>query len=114
MKRKIPASFQGKKNIYTCPTCQGHIVTVDTDHGVTPFMIPCKATPTCIGMMESSSYRVQDQRMAAAYEWYSPGVVEQAGLPCHLHDHVKKGGLLIRSLADHDLSASHPDNQKKD
>src|SRR5687768_10420783 len=62
------ATFQGKKNIYVCDACKGHIVTVDRDHGVTPFMITCHATLFCKGMMKSSMYRVFDQNIGADYE----------------------------------------------
>ena len=86
--------FKGKKNIYTCDKCKGHVVTVDVDRGVTPFMIECKATAFCDGMMKSSMYRVFDQDMRAGYEWYRPTAVEI--VKPHLQHHIEQGGLLLR------------------
>ena len=83
--------FKGKKNIYTCDKCKGHIVTVDIDRGVTPFMVECKATLGCKGMMKSSMYCVFDQDMRADYEWYRPSAVKP-----HLQHYVDQGGLLFR------------------
>ena len=87
-------TFKGKKNIYVCDTCKGHVVTMDRDHGVTPFMIECKATAFCNGMMKSSMYRVFDQDMRAGYEWYKP----TAPVAVHLQHHVDQGGLLLRKI----------------
>lgn len=94
---KEETTLVGKKNIYTCtaPGCGAHIVTVDRDAGVTPFMIPCKI-PGCPGMMQSSMYRVFDQNMRAFWEWYKPPVI-QLLTPCE-RDHVEKGGLLLRRI----------------
>lgn len=86
--------FKGKKNIYTCDKCEGHVVTVDVARGVTPFMIECKATHDCKGMMKSSMYRVFGQDMRADYEWYRPTAVEV--VKPHLKQHVEMGGLLLR------------------
>lgn len=86
--------FKGKKNIYTCEQCKGHVVTIDLVHGVTPFMIECKATHACKGMMKSSMYRVFDQEMRADFEWYRPTAVEV--VPIHLKRHIEQGGLLLR------------------
>jgi hypothetical protein len=86
--------FRGKKNIYTCDKCRGHVVTVDADRGVTPFMIACHATQDCKGMMKSSMYRVFDQEMRADYEWYKPSAVQT--LKPYEQRHVEKGGLLMR------------------
>ncbi|MCK1407638.1 hypothetical protein [Bradyrhizobium sp. 76] len=89
-----PEGFQGKKNIYVCEKCKGHIVTVDIDRGVTPFTIDCKATVFCDGWMKSSMYRVFDQSMKASFEWYRPTAIEVLS-PGAQH-HVDQGGLLIR------------------
>ncbi len=90
------APFQGKKNIYTCERCAEHIVTIDRDPGVTPFMIPCKCTFHCKGMMRSSFYRV-DQSMKPRWEWFKPESVE--GLAAWEVAHVSKGGLMLREVA---------------
>ncbi len=90
-------SFQGKKNIYVCDTCKGHIVTVDSDAGTTPFLIECSATIFCKGLMKSSMYRVFDQDIRAGYEWYKPTAPEI--VKPHLQHHVDQGGLLLRKIA---------------
>jgi hypothetical protein len=91
-------SLQGKKNIYTCEACRGHVVTVDKDAGTTPFMIGCKVTEGCNGKMTSSFYRVFDQKMAAAYEWYRPDATEITTLDSATRHHVELGGLLLRKI----------------
>lgn len=93
-------SFEGKKNIYVCDKCSGHIVTVDLVEGVTPFTTGCKATPGCKGVMRSSMYRVFDQSMKASHEWYKPDARELAMEPnAAVVDHVERGGLLLREAS---------------
>jgi hypothetical protein len=87
----------GERNIYTCDACFGHIVTVDLVEGVTPFMISCRATEGCKGTMQSSMYRVFDQRMKPSHEWYKPDATELETLKPGTREHVEKGGLLIRA-----------------
>ncbi len=89
-----PEGFKGKKNIYVCEKCKGHVVSVDVDQGVTPFTIDCKATAFCSGWMKSSMYRVWDQDMRADWEWYRPPVVQI--LSPQAQAHVDQGGLLLR------------------
>ncbi len=89
-------SYKGKKNIYVCEKCKGHIVTEDRDTGVTPFLTSCKVTEGCKGMMQSSMYRVFDQSMEADYEWYRPDNFN--GQPPGVMDHLLQGGLLIRKI----------------
>lgn len=103
-----PEGFKDKKNIYTCDQCHGHIVTVDVDDGVTPFMISCYAHPRCKGTMRSSGYRVFDQTMAASHEWYRPAPVDVK--PAEV-DHVLRGGLLLREAKPMGLgiAAAAPD-----
>lgn len=92
-------SYQGKKNVYTCP--KGHkTVTVDTDDGVTPFMLGCRQKDddgkhNCTQMARSSMYRV-DQTLTPEFEWYKPDNMK--GLNLSERGHVKKGGLLIRKI----------------
>ena len=90
--------FKDRRNIYVCDACNGHIVTVDLEEGVTPFMLPCMCKEGCKGLMQSSMYRVFDQRMAASHEWYRPAEAEIAALSPGYRDHVKNGGLLIRKV----------------
>ena len=82
-----------RKNLYTCDTCHGEVVTIDIDKGVTPFMISCRATPACKGFMTSSFYNCDPAR-AAQFEFYRPETLEGFGL--QTQEHVKKGGLLLR------------------
>lgn len=93
----VPTEFQGKKNIYTCEVCHKHIVTVDRDAGVTPFTVACQCTSGCKGWMKSSLYRVFDQSMKPSHEWYRPSAV--VVLTGWEKDHVEKGGLLFRRIA---------------
>lgn len=88
-------SYKGKLNIYVCDECHGHIVTVDKDDGVTPFMIGCEAKG-CKAVMKSSFYRVFDQSMAPTHEWYRPTEPEIATLQRGAADHVRQGGLMLR------------------
>jgi len=95
---KPTQSNPGVKNIYTCGTCGGHIVTQDLTDGVTPFMINCQATVGCSGRMTSSMYRVFDpqDKLRPSHEWYTPSAAEI--VKPHLMDHVSRGGLLLRSV----------------
>lgn len=88
------APFVGKLNIYTCQKCREHIVTQDLEPGVTPFSLPCRATPHCKGWMQSSMYRVFDQSMKPAFVWYRPPATQR--LTKGEAEHVNKGGLLLR------------------
>jgi hypothetical protein len=90
--------FKGKLNIYVCEDCLGHIVTRDMDQGVTPFMTSCYATEGCKGHMQSSMYRVFDQRMLHSHEWFRPEIT--ADMKPHTRDHVSKGGLILRERAE--------------
>jgi hypothetical protein len=91
----IPSrSNKGRKNIFVCKVCRGHIVTVDADEGSTPLAIGCHATLGCTGKMASSLYNVFDQTIAAAYEWYRPGVLQI--LKPSEAAYVAGGGLLLR------------------
>lgn len=88
----------GVKNIYVCQNCRRHIITRDVDDGTTPFMISCQATVACPGRMQSSMYHVFDPEnlLQHSHEWYRPSAVEI--VKPHLADHVKRGGLLLRSV----------------
>lgn len=89
----------GRKNIYCCEVCRKHIVTFDSDDGVTPFLISCQATSGCPGKMKSSLYRVFDPEdlLLPSHEWYRPGVLEI--VKPHLAEHVRRGGLILRARA---------------
>jgi hypothetical protein len=87
-------SPDGRKNMYVCDTCRGHIVTRDVDEGTTPFMLACRATAGCKGRMRSSMYRVFDGAIAASHEWYRPPAGQT--LTPGEREHVAKGGVLLR------------------
>lgn len=100
--------FKGKKNVYTCLSNSTHrMVTVDREHGVTPFMTGCPACEALLqmygiprvamnhGMMQSACYRVP-QNLPATYEWYRPDTLD--GLNEGSKEHVLKGGLLLRPI----------------
>ena len=86
---------RNKKNRYHCTTCGGIVITEDVDKGVTPFMLACRATIGCKGVMESSFYTC-DQSLPATYEFYRPESLD--GLPPQTVDHCMKGGLLLRPI----------------
>lgn len=87
---------KGDINVYVCEKCRARVVTVDAEDGVTPFMISCKATKGCKGMMFSSGYRV-DQTLKPQFEWYRPSIdqyPEEARE--YMRHHIDNGGLDIR------------------
>lgn len=84
-------------NRYDCQKCGRHIITIDRDYGVTPFMLLCLATEGCKGCMYSRFYR--DPRGVPMFEWYSPDIAERAVLDAGTMAHVEQGGLLIRPIA---------------
>lgn len=94
--QSVATTFLGKKNIYTCEVCFGHVVTVDADEGVTPFMIQCQATEGCKGIMHSSMYRVFDQSMRPDLVWFKPSKEDLIKLDANTREHVAKGGLIYR------------------
>lgn len=102
-------------NVYVCEyNCNN--VTVDVDHGVTPFMIKCrrKSTPQrpiaqkyldengeCIGTARSCFYPMEPKPAHIpdpTHEWFKPDTFE--GLHPDEIDHVKRGGLLLRERTD--------------
>jgi len=88
----------GRKNIYTCQECGGHLITKDLVPGTTPFIIACQVTHGCPGRMQSSMYRVfdPDDKLGHTHEWYKP-ILTSAMSPSTM-DHVRKGGLLLRAI----------------
>lgn len=83
----------GKKNIYTCQKCGMAVVTIDMDDGVTPFMLDCRATKDCDGIMHSAFYSVP-QRLEPDFEWFKPKSIE--GYSPEMQRHLEMGGLDIR------------------
>lgn len=100
---------KGKRNRYTCGECGASVVTVDTDAGVTPFMMSCGVATAeagratlCSGGMSSAFYRDSTAYDGAAeLEWYRPRtdeeiaqVLEQGVDP----EHLLQGGLARRAF----------------
>lgn len=83
----------GMKNGYTCQDCGKSIVTINIDDGTTPFMILCRATKGCEGMMYSSFYSIP-QGLPAQYEWFKPKSFD--GYSPEMKEHFRKGGLDLR------------------
>ena len=83
----------GMKNRYVCQTCGKGVITVNVDDGTTPFMILCKATKGCRGMMYSSFYNVP-QELPARFEWFKPASLK--GYSPEMQEHIRKGGLDLR------------------
>lgn len=82
---------KGAKNRYTCEACQGSIVTMDVDEGTTPFMLQCRATEGCEGMMQSSMYRGVEGE--PDYVWRKPTADEYKGASASMRHHFDLGGL---------------------
>ena len=83
----------GMKNRYVCQTCGKGVITVNVHDGVTPFMILCKATKDCKGVMYSSFYDVP-QELPAQFEWFMPESFK--GYSREMKEHFLKGGLDLR------------------
>ncbi len=89
-------------NVYICPVCAGYTVTIDIHHGVTPFMLGCRASGRpgdCGGMAESSFYPKGPRPPhipPPQWEWYTPLEGEYRRLNRDMREHVDKGGLMIR------------------
>lgn len=89
--------MKGKKNRYVCNCCQGEIVTIDIDGGVTPYLLLCRATPGCRGAMLSQWYQGAES-LEPGWEFYHPEPEEYSRLARNYKEHVDKGGLLLREI----------------
>lgn len=116
---KFPA-IGGKLNAYRCagtrgygkigeaayrpmrPPCGHTTITIDREPGVTPFIIKC---PNCGGQAESSMYRIDfSPGTRPSHEFYRPDSLAALS-PAEL-DHVQRGGLLFREIAQADAEAT--------
>lgn len=88
--------FKDRLNRYTCQKCGGSIITRDEDHGVTPFMIACRAPDTkgCDGTMHSSFYSPSVQG-EPTHIWRKPTPSEFAASSREMQEHYRMGGLNI-------------------
>jgi hypothetical protein len=106
-------SLVGRENPYTCKVCGGVTNTIHVDHGVTPFMLDCRATPGCKGMAVSSMYPMFERPAhipEPTWEWYRPGPSQH--LRVWEARHVAQGGALIRPLSP-DTRARFPGSFRK-
>lgn len=83
-----------KRNSYTCERCAKVIITADIDKGTTPFMIGCKATEGCTGMMRSGFYR-GELNGPVAFIWRKPTEAEYKKASPSMQHHFDMGGLDI-------------------
>jgi len=88
---------KGRKNGYTCQVCKKTIVTLDVDEGTTPFMLMCRATDGCDGIMLSGFYTIP-QTLPHQYEWFKP--VSDTGYSPEMVEHLRKGGLDLRKVGE--------------
>lgn len=94
--------FTSKLNAYECDGddfskqdgCGSFIITIDRHPGVTPFMVKCG---NCGQFAHSKMYRVQ-RSLQPTHEWYRPDTL--AGIPASHHDHLSRGGLLLRPIGE--------------
>ena len=87
----------GKHNNYRCFKCGKSIITIDRDEGVAPWMLICRATPNCKGMMYSSFYRITiiDFLRQPQWEWCKPTPEQYSDASPGMREHFDKGGLDI-------------------
>lgn len=108
-------STEGKKNAYFCESCQGYVITIDRDEGVTPMFLACRvkgdpkdAANDCDGRMTSTMYPDEPWPPEDGYgnaipteptwEWYKPDAEETAKLEPGTREHVERGGLMLRQI----------------
>ena len=87
------AAERERLNRYTCSACKGSVVTVDIDEGTTPFMLACRATPRCNGVMQSSLYRGVSG--VPTFAWRKPTQDEYRAATAAGRHHYDLGGLDI-------------------
>ncbi|MFY9349110.1 MAG: hypothetical protein WBL20_08115 [Sphingobium sp.] len=85
-------SNDGRKNAYECEACGSYIITVDRAPGVTPFLVKCGS---CGAMAQSKFYRVRAW-LSPTHEWYRPETLD--GIDPAYHEHLSKGGLILRPI----------------
>ena len=83
------------RNRYTCQKCGKWIITMDVDEGATPFMLGCRATEGCDGIMQSGFYRVRDDEGPATFLWRKPTKAEYKTASKWMRRHFDAGGLDI-------------------
>lgn len=87
---------KGMKNLYTCQSCGGIVVTIDRDEGTTPFMILHSSVGGCKDGFMYSSFYAAAQGWKASYEWFKP--TDLSGYDEDMLEHIRKGGLDLRKI----------------
>lgn len=95
----------GRLNSYRCDTCEGLIVTIDRDEGVTPFMLRCRVTEKCGGSMTSSFYKLHAPG-EPTWEWRKPTEAEIQRASTGLRGHYEQGGLLLAKISQRKVRCS--------
>lgn len=92
--KKMP---EGKDmvNCYRCHNCGNIIKTVNTEDGVTPFVIQCDK---CNGEATSLMYIDVLPDEVATYEWYRPSLKFVLKTTTSVREHVLNGGLILRRI----------------
>ena len=95
-------NLEEKRNAYVCNQCRKHIVTVDRDPGTTPFMLGCRATPQCPGMMRSEFYcgPLVMSEEKPTFEWRKPTDQEYDAASPGMKEHFDRGGLDIHPIKE--------------
>lgn len=83
-------------NGYHCRACDGTVLTIDVDLGVTPMTMPCVGRCAGRSTAVSLNYPPQQPPAEPALEFYRPSAEEAAELSVAALEHVLKGGLLVR------------------
>ena len=84
-------------NRYTCQNCGAQFITIDRDHGTTPFMVGCRGEGGCgQGMAYSSFYR--DVTGTPTFEWRKATPAEYALASAAMRQHFDMGGLDIHEI----------------
>lgn len=98
----------GRINGWQCADCGRTTYAIHVAHGVTPFMIGCRATLGCKGVTQSMFYPKaepsQHVKDAVEWEWYRQSLKKakkaERRAPGSIK-HRENGGLEIRLLTEH-------------
>jgi hypothetical protein len=96
----------GATNVWTCPVCTGFTFAVHRDAGVTPMFLACRASGDvgdCEGMSISCGYPPGPRPAFLGdpqWEWYRPSRRAVKQLSSAMRDHVTRGGLVLRKIAE--------------
>lgn len=89
----------GQVNRYICEKCKAVHGTINLNTGTTPFLIGCR-NPDCIGMAQSTMYRLPAGRTGCGWAWYRPIPEIYRRLSLQEQEHILAGGLILDTLED--------------